>query len=295
MFAGQRGTVEMHIGQETLNDPAAVEAQVARLTGLPSEKFFRATASVHHQELAGLTEDEGTLRDRLQQSMSGADRGTHNARRKLEEAIRRYKTEGAKNPGYLKVHRTDVDRLREEVRRGEAALAELESDRRVVAEARAKKGAIEAQLAEQREGVARAERAVSLHEKVTDATRRYALYRRASELREEIDKLEASHPSSVALQTLKATVEHLRNLEFRLSEMRAEMAAEPDLSGYDMALTAPRWRPWVFLGVALLVGALVAGGAGFAVAVPAIGGIVAAGWHLSAWRRSGALSSCAGS
>ena len=75
-FAGQRGTVEMRVGDETFNDPAAVEAQVARLTGLPSEKFFRATASVHHQELAGLTEDEGTLRDRLQQSMSGADRGT---------------------------------------------------------------------------------------------------------------------------------------------------------------------------------------------------------------------------
>src|SRR6187397_2050888 len=83
VFAGQRGTVELTIGAETFNDPAAVEAEVARLTGLTSEKFFRATASVHHQELAGLTEDEGTLRDRLQQSMSGADRGTHNARRKL--------------------------------------------------------------------------------------------------------------------------------------------------------------------------------------------------------------------
>ena len=34
---------------------------------------------------------------------------------------------------------------------------------------------------------------------------------------------------------LKTTVEHLRQLEFRLSEMRAELAAEPDLSGYDNA------------------------------------------------------------
>src|SRR5215213_6713568 len=137
VFAGQRGTVEMRVGDETFNDPTAVETQVARLTGLPSEKFFRATASVHHQELAGLTEDEGTLRDRLQQSMSGADRGTHNARRKLEDAIRRYKSEGAKNPGYLKAHRADVARLQEEVRRGETSLAELENDRRAVAEARA--------------------------------------------------------------------------------------------------------------------------------------------------------------
>ena len=103
-----------------------------------------------------------------------------------------------------------------------------------------RRAVLDAQLAEQRDGVARAERAVALHEKVKDATRRYALYKRASELREEIGKLEASHPSSIALPTLKSTVEHLRNLEFRLSEMRAEMAAEPDLSGYDVALYARR-------------------------------------------------------
>ena len=76
-FAGQNGTVEMRIADETLTDPAAVDAKVATLTGLPTEKFFRATASVRHQELSGLTQDESTLRDRLQQSMSGADRGTH--------------------------------------------------------------------------------------------------------------------------------------------------------------------------------------------------------------------------
>ena len=48
-----------------MSDPAQVEQEIARLTGLPSEKFFRATASVHHQELAGLTQDESTLRDRF--------------------------------------------------------------------------------------------------------------------------------------------------------------------------------------------------------------------------------------
>ena len=131
-FAGQRGTVELQLGDETFTDAAAVEAEVAKLTGLPSEKFFRATASVHHEELDGLTQDESTLRDRLQQSMSGADRGTHAARKKLEDAIRRYKTEGAKNPGYLKVMRADVDRLREDVKKGEAALNELERDRRTL-------------------------------------------------------------------------------------------------------------------------------------------------------------------
>ncbi len=270
-FAGQRGTVEMHLGDETLTDPTAVEAQVARLTGLPSEKFFRATASIHHQELGGLTQDESTLRDRLQQSMSGADRGTHAARRKLEEAIRRYRTEGAKNPGYLKVMRADVDRLREQLMQGEAALAQLERDRRVLAEARAVLTTLDGQLTEQREGVAKAERAASLAVKTTDATRRYALYKRAAELRDEIGKLEASHPSTISLASLRSTVEHLRSLEFKLSEMRAELAAEPDLSGYDVSMTVPRWRPWAVIGVLLMIGAAVGAGAGVALASLPVG------------------------
>src|SRR6187551_3565176 len=51
VFAGQRGSVEMAWSGQTVTDPAAVETQIAALTGLPSEKFLRATASVHHAEL----------------------------------------------------------------------------------------------------------------------------------------------------------------------------------------------------------------------------------------------------
>jgi DNA repair exonuclease SbcCD ATPase subunit len=145
-FAGGKGTVTMTLGDETFNDPATVDQHVVALTGIPSEKFFRASASVHHQELTGLAQDENTLRDRLQQSMSGADRGTHAARRKLEEAIRRYRTEGAKNPGYLKVMRAEVERLRDQVRRGEMALASW-ADWRALADARAVRNQVDARLA----------------------------------------------------------------------------------------------------------------------------------------------------
>ena len=273
VFAGARGTVEMTWDGQTLNDPAVVEQQIAALTGLPSEKFLRATASIHHQELTGLSHDENTLRDRLQQSMSGADRGTQAARKKLEDVIRRYRTEGAKNPGYLKVLRTQVETFGAQVRTGESALAQLEADRRALAEARAARTQADAALAEQREGAARAERAVQLDKRATDAQRRYVLYKRAAELSDEIDALEAAHPSSVALPALRSTVEHLRGLEFHLSEMRAEMAAEPDLSAYD-ALSVPRWKPWLAAGVVMIVAALVAAGAGIAVgaAVPGLGG-----------------------
>ena len=271
VFAGGKGTVAMTLGDETFNDPATVDQHVVALTGIPSEKFFRASASVHHQELTGLAQDENTLRDRLGQSMSGADQGTHAARRKLEEAIRRYRTEGAKNPGYLKVMRVEVERLRDQVGRGEMALAQLEADRRALADARAARTDVDARLAEQREGAARAERAAALNLRLTDAAKRYALYRRAAELRDEIRQLEASHPSAVALAVLRPTVEHLRKLEFGLSEMRAEMAAEPDLSGYDMAISAPPWRPWVSVGVAALLSAAGAAVAGVALAMATTG------------------------
>ena len=262
MFAGQRGTVGMRVGEETLTDPAAVDARVAALTGLPSEKFFRATASVRHQELGGLDHDESTLRDRLQQSMSGADRGTHAARRKLEEAIRRYRSEGAKNPGYLKVMHADVDRLREQVTGGEAALAGLETDRKNLAEARAGRVTLDAELAEHRAAVADAERGSILEAKLNEASRRYSTYRRAVELRDEIRTLEASHPSPVDLASLRLTVDKLRNEEFDIAEMRAELAAEPDLSGYEL-LEVPRSRMWAILSGLFLVGA--AGAAVFAV------------------------------
>jgi DNA repair exonuclease SbcCD ATPase subunit len=269
-FAGQRGTVELRLGEESFNDPAVVEQHMVGLTGLPSEKFLRATASVHHQELTGLAQDENTLRDRLQQSMSGADRGTHSARRKLEEAIRRYRTEGAKNPGYLKVMHAEVERLRDQLRRGEAALAQLEADRRALADARAARAQLDGRLSEQREGAAKAERAAALTTKVADAAHRYALYKRAAELREDIGRLEASHPATVSLPALRSTVEHLRKLEFKLSEMRAEMSAEPDLSGYDVAIPKPRWQPWAVIGTLLFIVAAITGAAGTVVVGPTI-------------------------
>ena len=281
VFAGSRGIVELELGDEKLTDPAAVEKRVAELTGLASEKFFRATASIHHQELTGLTQDEATLRDRLQQSMSGADRGTHAARRKLEEAVRRYRTEGAKNPGYLKVHRAEVERLEGETQRGQAALAALEADRRTLASARHARATLEVQYVEQQDNLARAERAVVLGRRAAEASRRYTHYKRAVELREELARLDGSHPSDIPLATLRGTVERLRDLEFRLSEMRAELAAEPDLSGYDTAIPSPRWKPWMVAGGALLVGAAlmvalaVAGGLGligFAIAAALVAG-----------------------
>ncbi|MGZ6345654.1 MAG: AAA family ATPase, partial [Candidatus Limnocylindrales bacterium] len=68
-FAGAKGQALLTFGEEELTDPAAVDRRLAELTGLPSEKFYRSTASVHHYELDDLDRDEAALRDRLQASM----------------------------------------------------------------------------------------------------------------------------------------------------------------------------------------------------------------------------------
>jgi DNA repair exonuclease SbcCD ATPase subunit len=257
VFAGQRGTVELRTSSGVQTDPAAVEQFVAGLTGLPTEKFFRATASIHHQELTGLKQDEGTLRDRLQQSMSGADRGTFAARRKLEEASKRYRSEGAKNPGQLKVARERVARLEDDVATGEAGLRQLELDRQALAEARDARQAIDDELARLRAGLASSERAVDLQHRQADAEHRYATYKRAAELREQLDQLDASHPSTVSLTKLRAGVERLRNLEYRLSEMRAELASAPDVANYELALPEGHPRRWTMVAGGLLAAAAV--------------------------------------
>lgn len=80
-FAGQRGTVQLEYDGQVVSDPALADQVMAELSGIPTEAFFRSTASIRHHELSDLARDETALRDRLQASISGADRGTGRARR----------------------------------------------------------------------------------------------------------------------------------------------------------------------------------------------------------------------
>ena len=57
---------------QSIGDPNLADQVMAELTGIPTEGFFRSTASVRHFELSDMSRDEGALRDRLQASISGA-------------------------------------------------------------------------------------------------------------------------------------------------------------------------------------------------------------------------------
>ena len=274
-FAGQRGTVELEMGGQTITDPGQVDIALAEMTGLPSEKFLRSTASVRHQELADLDKDEGALRDRLQQSISGADRGTNIARRVLGEAVRRYRSEGVRNPGLVRQARTELDRLRQELTEGEVALSRLEADRTALALAHDARAQLDARLAHDQEALDAGERAVRLETSATDAEARYMRLRQAVELQGRITQGERDHPSSTPLPALKEGVRRLKDLQFQIQEFESDLELQPDLSAAPLTFAKPpRWRPVALLATIALVGALVmAGAVAVTTIVPAVTGI----------------------
>ena len=128
-FAGAKGIVDLQYDGQSVSDPTLADQVMAELTGIPTEPFFRSTASVRHHELSDLARDETALRDRLQASISGADRGTGRAKKKLDRAIHELTTKGDKNPGRLKVAEGAVASASTALEHGELALAQLERDR----------------------------------------------------------------------------------------------------------------------------------------------------------------------
>ncbi|MEX2184489.1 MAG: AAA family ATPase [Chloroflexota bacterium] len=261
-FAGQKGTVKLQYDGQTVTDPALADQVLAELTGVPTEAFFRSTASVRHHELSDLARDETALRDRLQASISGADRGTGRAKKKLERALHDLTTKGEKNPGRLKVAEAAVASAAASVEQGELALAQLERDRDTLSGARERRTATEAALSERRSLLEKARQAERLEAERTAARDRFERYREAVEVTSELGELSQSHPSPHPLAVVRRAVERLRELDGRIRELRAALAGEVEVQ-FEVA-PEPTWQPisrWGLLAV--LVGLLVAGG-GFA-------------------------------
>ncbi len=259
-FAGAKGTVRLDYDGQSITDPTLADQVLAELTGIPTEAFFRSTASVRHQELADLARDEAALRDRLQASISGADRGTSQAKRKLERAIHDLVTKGEKNPGRLKVAETAVAQTAAVVEQGELALAQLARDRDTLSGALERRADAETALVERRGLLEKARQAERLLAERDAARERYDRYRQAVEVNEEKAKLAATHPSPQPLPVLKAGVERLRQLDSRARELTAALAGDTAIS-FEVA-AAPTWQPLSRISIVLVAfGLLVAGGA----------------------------------
>jgi len=120
-FRGSRGSVSLELDGQTYTDPGQVDEIVAGLTGIPNDKFFRSTASIRHEDLDNLDRDEDALRDRLQGSIGGGDKGSSRAKTRLEDAIRALKSKGDKNPGRLKIADEAVSRAEHALKSGEVS------------------------------------------------------------------------------------------------------------------------------------------------------------------------------
>jgi DNA repair exonuclease SbcCD ATPase subunit len=252
-FGGTRAEAELTVGGQTIHDYALISDELADLTGVPTEAFYRATASVGHSQLDAVGGDEPAIGDRLQQAISGADRGTAKAKKKLEAAVRRYRTEGHKNPGLLKVAREHIATLEGDLAEGEAALARLEADRAQWVEANERREELEIKLTRQQADLAEAQRAQALAAKRDAAQDRYSRLKRATELTETQGEVQRELPTSLPLAQLRTAVSRAQSLEFELSELEAEIdtaveAAEAE--GPD--LVPPRPMRWL-VAAALLV------------------------------------------
>ncbi|HEV8401527.1 MAG TPA: AAA family ATPase [Candidatus Limnocylindrales bacterium] len=254
-FAGARGTVRLDYEGQSITDPAMADQVMAELTGMPTEGFFRSTASVHHFELSDLSRDEGALRDRLQASISGADRGTSRARKKLDKALHDLNTRGDRNPGRLKLAELAVEQSKAALDQGELALAQLERDRDSLAGARERRADAETALAERRSLLEKARQAERIMVDRDAATERYERYRQAVEVDIEIQQLANTHPSATPLPVLRSAVERLRTLDGKIRELRAALSGEVRVD-FEVA-PEPTWQPLSRLAIALVVVGLI--------------------------------------
>lgn len=258
-FAGAKGTVLLKYDGQTVSDPTLADQVMAELTGIPTEPFFRSTASVRHHELSDLARDESALRDRLQASISGADRGTGRAKKKLERVLHDLTTKGDKNPGRLKVAEAAVASASASVEQGELALAQLERDRDALSGSRERRADAEGALRERRSLLEKARQAERLEAERAVAQQRYERFRDAVKVAAELDTLSQSHPSPNPLQVMRNAVERLRELDGRIRELRAALSGEVEVQ-FDVA-PEPTWRPLSRWGILLvLAGLAVAGG-----------------------------------
>jgi DNA repair exonuclease SbcCD ATPase subunit len=274
-FRGNKGTVKLEADGETITDPARADEVLADLTGIPSEAFFRSTASIRHHELDGLARDEAALRDRLQASISGGDRGTSRARRKLERALQVLNAKGDKNPGLLKTAEASLAASTAALRNGEAALDQLEKDRDLLAQARDDRSVAEADLNEQRSMLEKARLAERLVAERDQAKERFERYSTAVDISKQVEELEAAHPSSNGLPALREALAKVRAADLRIHEIRAALAGEIEVQFEIKVPTARAWRPTAIAAVVLIVlGVAVALGAqldALPAVLPAIG------------------------
>jgi recombinational DNA repair ATPase RecF len=249
-FRGRLGRVSLEYDGQIYTDPTRADQIIAELTGIPNESFFRSTASIRHEELDDLDRDEGTLRDRLQGSIGGGDKGSSRAKSHLEDAIRALKSRGDKNPGRFKIAEEAVARAETALGSGEAALEKLERDRDALAQARDARQRAEAGLAESRNMLEGARQADRLRSDRIVVSERFERLRQAADAQERLAALEAMPERSIS--GLSDALERMRTLQSRVTVLQESLLEEqgPEVEPEE---PEPSYRMWEFGTVFFLI------------------------------------------
>ncbi len=261
---------------------ARIAGELARISGIPSASFLRSTASVRHHELDDLATDDATFGERLRESISGSDRDSRSARRRLAAALAGLQANGT-SPGRLKVAETAVADAAARLAHAEDGLVRLARDREVHLAARERRAEAETSLADRKAMLVKARRAEELIRQRDASQERYERYKEAVVLRDEVTDLDGRHPSATPLPVLRTGVERLRTLDGRIASLEEELAGEVHVE-FDVEPEVV-WRPMsrlalvlVVIGVAIAIAGFVLeqiGVAGLWPIVPIIGALVA--------------------
>jgi energy-coupling factor transporter ATP-binding protein EcfA2 len=244
----------------SISDPAAIDARLVALTGLPSAAFFRGTALVNHADLTGISSDT-TIRQRLAASITAADRRTAAAKSTLGAALADLQDRGEGNPGRIGVAEAAVGRSASLVQTGDGALARLATDRAAAVDAEAAQAVATGHLAERKamlEQARQAERLTAERDAATDRAHRYA---EAISIARDLATLATTHPSQEPLGILRQTVGRLTALDGRINELKRLLEGEVQVD-FEATAPEPTWRaPTILgaLGLLLGIGLVIAG------------------------------------
>ncbi len=276
-FAQGGGHVELRTPDGRLEGDAA-ERRLAELTGLPTLAFFRSSAVLDHADLAGLARDDDTMRERLAATVSAGDRTFARNLRDLAGQLAAIDGAGLPAPGPMAAAEAEASRLEGELARGEEELRQLLADQEALWAAQSELAEVEAQLESDRELLATSEEAVQLLGEQEEAEARHERFQRAVVVREEIEKRETTHPSTLPLAVLRDGTKRLRELEKAIADLTAELGDEVTVSG-EIMLPAPRWRP---LAIAAILLAAIGVGVVLFTAEPLVGALIAVAAVVSA-------------
>ena len=253
VFGPGRVSSSLTVDGATITDPAAIDARLVELTGLPSAAFFRGTAFVHHGELTGISSDS-TVRERLAASITAADRRTAEAKASLAATLADLHNRGEHSLGRLGVAEAAVGRSATLVESADGSIAKLAADRAAALQAEAAQAAATTHLADRRDLLEQARRAEKLAAERDAATERANRYSEAITIARDLATLATTHPSNEPLPILRQTVGRLNHLDGRIVELKRLLEGEVQVE-YEATAPEPTSRlPTILGGLAILVG-----------------------------------------